>query len=81
MSSDVCAIPDCGGEAVRHLAVAEARRAFEQIPEKGRSVPLCKAHYKEWKKATKKDRKLDRLGGAISSGGRSVGTGRGGPPI
>ncbi|MCI4327622.1 MAG: hypothetical protein L3K16_08350 [Thermoplasmata archaeon] len=78
MSSDVCVIPECGGEAVRHLAVAEARRAFEQISDKGRSAALCKVHYKEWKKATKKDRQLDRLGGGrIGSG--SSGSGAGAP--
>ncbi|HEV8050455.1 MAG TPA: hypothetical protein VGP88_07665 [Thermoplasmata archaeon] len=80
MSDDVCAIPECGGVAVRHLAPAEARRAFEQLPEKGHSVALCKVHYKEWKKATKKDRKLDRLGGAMSSR-KFESEGRGGPPI
>jgi len=80
MSSDVCAIPDCGGEAVRHLALAEARRAFEQLPETGRSAALCRDHYKEWKKATKKDRQLDRLGGA-TSGRKFESAGRGGPPI
>jgi hypothetical protein len=80
MSDDICAIPDCGGEAVRHLAPAEARRAFEDLPEKGRSVALCRTHYKEWKKATKKDRQLDRLGGA--PGARKFeSAGRGGPPI
>lgn len=62
MTDDVCAVPECGQGAVRHLAVPEARRAFEQLPEKGRSAPLCKAHYKEWKKATKKERDLARLG-------------------
>jgi thymidine kinase len=62
VTDDVCAVPDCGQPAARHLSVPEARRAFEQLPEKGRSAPLCKAHYKEWKKATKKDRTLERLG-------------------
>jgi hypothetical protein len=61
-AAESCSLPDCPGEVVRHLALAEARRAFEQLPEKGRSAPLCKAHYKEWKKATKKDRTLERLG-------------------
>ncbi|MCI4325227.1 MAG: hypothetical protein L3K00_05030 [Thermoplasmata archaeon] len=81
MSSDVCVIPGCGAEAVRHLAVVEARRAFEQVPDQGRSAALCKIHYKEWKKATKKDRKLDRMGGSFSSGAKQGGPGRGGPPI
>ena len=62
MTDDLCAVPDCGQPAARHLAVPEARRVFEKLPEKGRSAPLCKAHYKEWKKATKKDRTLERLG-------------------
>jgi hypothetical protein len=78
MSSDVCVIPGCGGEAVRHLAVAEARRAFEEISDQGRSAALCKVHYKEWKKATKKDRQLDRLGGGRIGPG-SGGSGAGAP--
>ncbi|HKV89727.1 MAG TPA: hypothetical protein VJQ43_00830 [Thermoplasmata archaeon] len=62
MSDDTCLIPECGQPALRHLALSEARRAFEQLPETGRSAPLCRTHYKEWKKATKKDRALARLG-------------------
>lgn len=58
---DPCAVPDCGEPAVRHLALAEARRAFDHLPEKGRSAALCRTHYKEWKKATRTERKLDRL--------------------
>jgi hypothetical protein len=56
-----CAIPNCGGEAVRSLSLTEARRAFPQLSEKGRRAPLCRDHYKEWKKSTKEARKLDRL--------------------
>jgi hypothetical protein len=58
---DLCAVPQCGDDAVRHLSLKEARRAFPQLSEKGHRAPLCKAHYKEWKKATKESRKLDRL--------------------
>jgi hypothetical protein len=57
-----CLVPGCGATAVRHLALAEARKAFPQLPEKGRRAPLCRDHYREWKKATKESRKLDRLG-------------------
>jgi hypothetical protein len=57
-----CAVPNCGAEAARHLSLTEARRAFPQLSEKGRRAPLCKDHYKEWKKSTKEARKLDRLG-------------------
>jgi len=58
---DRCAVPGCGEEAVRHLALAEARRAFADLPEGGRRAPLCRAHYREWKKQTREARKLDRL--------------------
>jgi hypothetical protein len=56
-----CAIPGCGAAAVRSLARSEVRKAFPKLSEEGRRAPLCKAHYKEWKKATKQARTLDRL--------------------
>jgi len=43
------------------LALAEARKAFDRLPEKGRRAPLCRDHYREWKKTTKLARKLDRI--------------------
>jgi len=55
-------VPGCTSEAVRHLTLTEARRAFENLPEKGRRAPLCRDHYRQWKKATKESRKLERLG-------------------
>ena len=57
-----CLVPGCSGEAVRHLSLTEARRAFSDLPEKGRRAPLCRDHYRQWKKATKESRKLERLG-------------------
>jgi hypothetical protein len=56
-----CAIPGCGGPAVRSLARSEVRKAFPKLSEEGRRAPLCKTHYKEWKKATKEERELERL--------------------
>jgi hypothetical protein len=56
-----CAIPGCGGPAVRSLARSEVRKAFPKLSEEGRRAPLCKSHYKEWKKATKEARTLERL--------------------
>jgi hypothetical protein len=58
---ELCLLPGCGAPAVRHLALAEARRAFPELPEKGRRAPLCREHYRSWKKATKDARTLDRL--------------------
>jgi len=42
--------------------LTEARKAFDRLPDKGRRAPLCRDHYREWKKTTKEARKLDRLG-------------------
>ena len=58
---DVCLVAGCGAEAVRHLALAQARKAFPQLPERGRQAPLCREHYKTWKKSTKDERRLSRL--------------------
>ncbi|MGA7861496.1 MAG: hypothetical protein WCB19_06525 [Thermoplasmata archaeon] len=56
-----CAIPGCGGPSVRSLARSEVRKAFPKLSEQGRRAPLCKDHYKQWKKATKEARTIDRL--------------------
>jgi hypothetical protein len=56
-----CSVPGCENPAERSLSLTEARKAFETLPEKGRRAPLCRSHYKEWKKRTKLTRKLDRL--------------------
>ncbi len=61
-AEDPCLVPGCEQPAVRHLSLTEARRAFEGLPEKGRRAPLCRTHYKAWKKATRGARQLDRLG-------------------
>jgi hypothetical protein len=60
--SETCLVGGCSEPSVRHLSLAEARRGFPSLPEKGRRAPLCRTHYKEWKKATKESRALDRLG-------------------
>ncbi|MCI4367343.1 MAG: hypothetical protein L3K08_06295, partial [Thermoplasmata archaeon] len=51
-----CLIPGCGAESVRHLTLTEARKGFPDLPEKGRRAPLCREHYRAWKKATKEAR-------------------------
>jgi len=59
--SEPCLVPGCGATSVRNLALPEARKVFSDLPEKGRRAPLCRDHYKQWKKETKEARKLDRL--------------------
>jgi hypothetical protein len=61
-AAEPCIVPGCGAPSVRHLALTEARKAFDRLPDKGRRAPLCRDHYREWKKSTKEARKLDRLG-------------------
>ena len=56
-----CAVADCGAPSLRSLARSEARRVFPGLSEEGRRAPLCRNHYKQWKKATRAARKLDRL--------------------
>ncbi len=56
-----CTIPGCGELAVRSLARSEVRKAFPELSEEGRRAPLCKLHYKQWKKATRESRELERL--------------------
>ena len=60
--AEPCIVKGCGAPSVRHLALTEAKKAFPDLPGKGRRAPLCREHYREWKKATKQARKLDRLG-------------------
>ena len=60
--TEACAVPGCGAPSVRHLALTEAKKAFSNLPDRGRKAPLCRDHYREWKKATKEARKLERLG-------------------
>ena len=57
-----CAVRGCGAESVRHLSLTEAKKGLNDLPEAGRRAPLCRDHYKQWKKATKDARKLQRLG-------------------
>ena len=57
-----CLVPGCGAPSTRRLSLTEARKAFADLPDKGRRAPLCRDHYREWKKATKKARALERAG-------------------
>jgi len=59
---EACLVPGCGATAVRRLSLTEARKAFSNLPDKGRRAPLCRDHYREWKKSTKKARQLERAG-------------------
>lgn len=59
-----CQIIDCNEEAARSLPTKKLSEVFDsEMLESGRKrTKLCKVHYREYKKATKKDRKLESLG-------------------
>ena len=61
-AEEPCLVPGCGSPSARRLSLAEARKAFPGLPERGRRAPLCRDHYRQWKKATRKARELERAG-------------------
>lgn len=59
----MCDIEGCKSEAERSISgkkVVKAGMSIRSDPDK--SAHLCHAHYKEFKKRTKKDRTYERLG-------------------
>ncbi len=56
-----CSVTGCGREAVRSLNVERVSAAGLKVEKSaGRDVYLCKEHYKAFKKATKRDRMLEK---------------------
>ena len=56
----VCSVKNCNNQAVKTLSYSEASKVFGGELEAGRKVKLCKVHWKEYKKKTKKDRLLQK---------------------
>jgi len=54
-----CSVVQCGRDAVRSLPTEKVASAGLKLNE-ARQAYLCRDHYKEYKKATKKDRMLDK---------------------
>ncbi len=57
----VCDVVGCEEEAVKTVARKKAEKIFD-LGGRGSKVHLCKKHYKEFKKKTKKERELERVG-------------------
>jgi hypothetical protein len=57
-----CSIQGCQQAAERSMSESKVSMASELVVESSsnKRVYLCKAHYKEWKKATKEDRNNER---------------------
>ena len=61
--TDKCDVSGCSKDAERSISVKQVKGSKLSLrPECTRSAHLCKEHYREFKKETKKDRKLEQLG-------------------
>jgi hypothetical protein len=55
-----CSVSGCGQEAVRSLSAEKVRSAGFNVGSSERRAYLCKNHYKEYKKKTKKEKTLEQ---------------------
>ena len=60
---ETCEVSTCNNESARSLSRKKVDKALgHSLSGGGKKVKLCKDHYKEFKKKTKKEKKLDSLG-------------------
>jgi hypothetical protein len=63
MAEDKCGVAGCSSPAVKSYAREAVEKAgLKPADEKSKRCHLCKEHNKEYKKATKEERKLENLG-------------------
>ena len=55
-----CSVSGCNREAVRSISTEKARSAGLNVGSGEKRAYLCKEHYKEYKKKTKKDKQLEK---------------------
>lgn len=55
-----CSVAGCGGEAIRSLARDKVASAGLNVGSSERRAYLCKEHYKEYKKRTKKEKQIEK---------------------
>ena len=55
-----CSISGCSREAARSLSAEKVRSAGLSVGSSERRAYLCKEHYKEYKKKTKKEKRLEK---------------------
>jgi ribosomal protein L13E len=53
-----CSVVNCSEEAVRSVNGAKAKNLGLNVD--GRRAYICKLHYKEYKKGSKKDRQIEK---------------------
>jgi len=60
--NEKCQISGCKNDAVRSVSASKLSRVFPEVDKSKGSLRICKEHYKKFKKETKEERELDRLG-------------------
>lgn len=54
-----CSIVNCGEPAIRSISIEKVQAAGLRVNESKRGY-LCKEHYKEYKKGSKEDRRVEK---------------------
>lgn len=55
-----CNVIGCDKDGLRSLSTSKVEGTGLSISDVGKKTALCKEHYKEWKKATKDERDIER---------------------
>jgi hypothetical protein len=55
-----CSVSSCCREAARSISTDKVKSAGLKVASDAKRAYLCKEHYKEFKKKTKKDKTLDK---------------------
>ena len=55
-----CDVSGCAGVAERSISTDKAKHAGLHVGSREKRVYLCREHYKEFKKKTKKDKTIDK---------------------
>ena len=55
-----CSVSGCGNEAARSISADKVKAAGLNVGNDDKRAYICKEHYKEFKKKTKKDKTLDK---------------------
>ncbi|MDH7508663.1 MAG: hypothetical protein QHH00_04600 [Methanomassiliicoccales archaeon] len=59
---EICGVAGCTKPGERSVSSKLAEKAGLNLKMEGRRVHLCKDHYKQFKKATRRERELEMLG-------------------
>ena len=55
-----CSVSGCGREAARSISANKVKAAGLSVSSKEKRAFICREHYKEYKKKTKKDKTLEK---------------------